>query len=502
MGGHTYGIVGRATEVGQLLDALASARAGTPAVALVTGEAGIGKTTLWRAALAGAGEGTGGDLAGPAPIVVTATCDEAERDLTLGVVDQLLRRAAALGAAAPAADPGPGADPVRVGGALLAVVDGLGLDRPLVVVVDDAQWADHASLAALAFAARRLHGDPVLLCLACRDDGVGRLPAGLVRRAADAGHNVALGALDVAAVGELARRAYGRPVSAALAARLAGHTGGHPLHTATLLDELPYEAAAAEDPAGLPAPRSYATLVMAQVAGCGADAREVVEALAVLGLRASRPDLAAMVGRTPDRGLDDLAAHGLVELAETAAGVAVSFPHGLVRAGVLAAGDLAAAAAEAAAALAAPAAGPGPFARARLELAAGAARRAGGDRDGAAAALGDAHRRFEALGAAPWAGRAAAELAAAGRRGAAGPRRPGPGAGLTVQERAVAHVVAKGRTNREAADELFVSIKTVEHHLSRIYAKLGVRSRTELAAAARAGALAPAGAGEARATPV
>ena len=191
MGGHTYGIVGRATEVGQLLGALASARAGTPAVALVTGEAGIGKTTLWRAALGGAG----GDLAGPAPIVVTATCDEAVRDLTLGVVDQLLRRAAALGAAAPAADPGPGADPVRVGGALLAVVDGLGLDRPLVVVVDDAQWADDASLAALAFAARR---------------------------------------------------AYGRPVSAALAARLAGHTGGHPLHTATLLDELPYEAAAAD----------------------------------------------------------------------------------------------------------------------------------------------------------------------------------------------------------------------------------------------------------------
>jgi DNA-binding NarL/FixJ family response regulator len=338
MGGHTHGIVGRTTEVGQLRDALASARAGAPAVALITGEAGIGKTTLWRAALAGAGEpdGEAGDQDGPGPIVVTATGDEAERDLALGVVDQLLRQAAALGAAVPAAGPGPGIDPVRVGGALLAMVDGLGLDRPLAVVVDDAQWADDASLAALAFAARRLHGDPVLLCLACRDDGVGRLPAGLVRRAADAGHHVALGALDVAAVGELARRAYGRPVSPVLAARLAGHTGGHPLHTATLLDELPYEAAAAEDPAGLPAPRSYATLVIAQVAACGSEAREVVEALAVLGLRASRPDLAAMVGGSPDRGLDELSAHGLVELAETGTGVAVSFPHGLVRAGVLA----------------------------------------------------------------------------------------------------------------------------------------------------------------------
>ncbi len=62
--------------------------------------------------------------------------------------------------------------------------------------------------------------------------------------------------------------------------------------------------------------------------------------------------------------------------------------------------------------------------------------------------------------------------------------------------------MAKGRTNRETADELFVSIKTVEHHLSRIYAKLGIRSRTELAAAVRAGALVPAGAEEARPAPV
>ena len=53
---------------------------------------------------------------------------------------------------------------------------------------------------------------------------------------------------------------------------------------------------------------------------------------------------------------------------------------------------------------------------------------------------------------------------------------------LTAQERAVATLVAGGRTNREVADQLIISVKTVEHHLSRAYAKLGVRSRTELAA--------------------
>jgi DNA-binding NarL/FixJ family response regulator len=46
----------------------------------------------------------------------------------------------------------------------------------------------------------------------------------------------------------------------------------------------------------------------------------------------------------------------------------------------------------------------------------------------------------------------------------------------------VAHLVAGGATNREVATELVLSVKTIEHHLGRIYRKLGIRSRTELAA--------------------
>ena len=52
---------------------------------------------------------------------------------------------------------------------------------------------------------------------------------------------------------------------------------------------------------------------------------------------------------------------------------------------------------------------------------------------------------------------------------------------LTLQELQVALKVAEGATNREAAATLFISPKTVEAHLSRIYSKLGLRSRTELA---------------------
>ena len=54
-------------------------------------------------------------------------------------------------------------------------------------------------------------------------------------------------------------------------------------------------------------------------------------------------------------------------------------------------------------------------------------------------------------------------------------------AGLTAAERRIADLVAEGRTNREVAAALFIGERTVETHLSHIYAKLGVRSRTELA---------------------
>jgi len=54
--------------------------------------------------------------------------------------------------------------------------------------------------------------------------------------------------------------------------------------------------------------------------------------------------------------------------------------------------------------------------------------------------------------------------------------------GLTAREGSVAALVAVGRRNDEVAAELGLAVKTVEAHLTRIYRKLGVRSRTELAA--------------------
>ena len=102
-------------------------------------------------------------------------------------------------------------------------------------------------------------------------------------------------------------------------------------------------------------------------------------------------------------------------------------------------------------------------------------------RRAAQAVLTAALERFDQLGAAPWVERCERELRACGLRPA---KRADLTASsdLTPQERMVAHLVAGGATNREVAAELFLSVKTIEYHLSRIYRKLGVRSRTELAA--------------------
>lgn len=115
-----------------------------------------------------------------------------------------------------------------------------------------------------------------------------------------------------------------------------------------------------------------------------------------------------------------------------------------------------------------------PFERARTLLALGAVRRRAKQKRAARDALGDALTVFSRLGARLWAAKAEAEL------GRIGGRSPSSG-GLTATERRVAELVCQGHTNAEVAGLLFLSVKTVAAHLTHVYAKLGVRSRAELA---------------------
>jgi DNA-binding CsgD family transcriptional regulator len=128
--------------------------------------------------------------------------------------------------------------------------------------------------------------------------------------------------------------------------------------------------------------------------------------------------------------------------------------------------------------------GPVPFEQARTLLCSGEALRRNRHAVAARVPLGRALAIFDELGARPWTARARAELAASGAKdqrvthsvaGATGLEQ------LSPQELQVARFAGRGQNNVEVAAALFVSHKTVEAHLTRVYRKLGIRSRTELA---------------------
>ncbi|MCW3001199.1 MAG: transcriptional regulator, LuxR family, partial [Conexibacter sp.] len=128
------------------------------------------------------------------------------------------------------------------------------------------------------------------------------------------------------------------------------------------------------------------------------------------------------------------------------------------------------------AALAAHARLPLPFELARTRLCFGERLRRARRRSEAREHLTAAHETFTALGAPHWARRAEQELAATGGRRPQGLSQDE----LTPRELDVCGLVAGGATNKEAAAALFISTRTVEHHLRIAYRKLGLRSRSEL----------------------
>ncbi|MGI5165799.1 LuxR C-terminal-related transcriptional regulator [Spirillospora sp. CA-253888] len=125
-----------------------------------------------------------------------------------------------------------------------------------------------------------------------------------------------------------------------------------------------------------------------------------------------------------------------------------------------------------------------PFERARTELLYGEWLRRSRRRNDARAALRSALETFERLGAAPWAERARTELRASGEStagGAADAPVEDVFAALTPQELQVVRLAAAGLSNREIGAQLFLSPRTVGYHLYKVYPKLGVASRGELA---------------------
>jgi DNA-binding CsgD family transcriptional regulator len=131
-----------------------------------------------------------------------------------------------------------------------------------------------------------------------------------------------------------------------------------------------------------------------------------------------------------------------------------------------------------------------PYLRARVSFAYGQSMRRAGKRRLASSVLRVARDLYDSLGAVTYVDRCDRELKATGLDVGNLPDPSDavlaavarPQTQLTAQEQAVAELVAAGTTNKEAARSLFIAEKTVQYHLTRIYGKLGIRSRSELAA--------------------
>lgn len=309
--------VDREEELALLGDQLRNAEGRRPACVVVDGPTGIGKTALIRRFLG---------LAGPVAVLEAAGA-EAEAALAGGIVDQLLRQL-----------PGTGAgdrrdrDPLALGAALLKAVVSRQSRDPLVVLLDDAQWADRVSLIAMGFVLRRLATERVMMIFVCRglellSDSIGR------HLASGRGVRLTLGGLHADGLARLASAGHHRLAPEALN-RLWVYTEGNPAMAVALLNEVaPGGLDAGECP--LPAPRSLADDVSRRIGQCPPAARHLVGAAAVLGTRSSLR-MAAHLAEIPAplQALEDAAGAGLLATAIEPATAEVWFPHPLVRSAV------------------------------------------------------------------------------------------------------------------------------------------------------------------------
>ncbi|MBX9399566.1 AAA family ATPase [Streptomyces sp. TRM72054] len=289
---------GRDSYLIQLSRLLEKASAGQPWVVLVEGEPGIGKSALvrqWRS-----------HLALPATVVLRTHCDLSEADLRFGVISELIRR---LPFAQRAEYPllqraiPPEASPFHVGAQLLGLLDELQRNASVVlIVIDDVQWADHASVQALGFVLRRLDADNVMTVLITRTSGVSMVEGPMedvhqLVEGAEWHFTMSLGGLETEEVALWTAAAGLQKAEQRVVERLWQHTGGNPLYLQTILSEVdPQELFSA---GLLPVPASLADGLRRQLTNLPDSSRRLAEAAAVFGTR-SPLALVAQLGDVPD----------------------------------------------------------------------------------------------------------------------------------------------------------------------------------------------------------
>ena len=318
------GFVGRQRELLELGEAAVRARRGEPAVVLIEGEAGVGKSTLLNHFVSGLVDA----------VTVRASGDEAERSLGYGLVSQIVVSAGSVGVS-----PGSGLvgvrddnDALSVGAGLLALMNDLQARAELVVLaLDDLHLGDGLSARALLFSLRRLIVDRVLAVATLRDMGLVGLGEGWSRFAAGDRRavRIRLGGFGVDEVMELAASHGGRRMTRRAADRLVRHTGGNPLHCQALLDDVGLDALSSAG--GLPVPDTVAGAVVARVDNLGRPARVLVRAAAVLGRQCDLGTVArlARIYKTLE-GVDEAVRAGILVDLSALERATISFSHPLV----------------------------------------------------------------------------------------------------------------------------------------------------------------------------
>ena len=313
-----------------LTEAVSDALAGHGALLLLAGEAGVGKTHLAEAALQGApllrGAAQPPGAAPYGPVVAALRwrlrADPAALDACGPLRPHLAMLVPELGPPAPTSDRATMFEAIRCALCTLG---------PALVLLDDLQWSDGATLELLSALAAPLRELPLLVVAAYGSDEIGRgHPLRRLRADLRRGRllrEIVVAPLDQAASTELAARVLGGRPSPALAGAIYDRTQGVPFFVQELAAALQAGDRVREGAAGLelehddhvPVPVTIRDAVLLRTAGLSADGRAAAEAAAVAGAE-FRLDLVA--------GLDELLETGLI--AETEPGRA-AFRHALVR---------------------------------------------------------------------------------------------------------------------------------------------------------------------------
>jgi DNA-binding CsgD family transcriptional regulator len=313
----SVGVISRSAEFRAVSEFLLSAER-QPTGLVFEGEAGIGKTTIWLAAVAQARE--------RGFRVFSARVGQTESVLAFAAVADLLadvdpavlaglpevRRVAVDRVLLRASSEGPITDQHVVAAAFASVLDRLAVDAPVLVAIDDVQWLDSSSQAVVAFAARRLNGRVGVLATERCDPDRGNVVNWLHLARPDGIERIRVGSLSLGGLHVLISSRLGRTFSRPTMVRIFEVSGGNPFYALELARAIDTSSARIQPSL----PSTLAELMRLRIGSLEGEAGDLLLAAASVG-NPTVALLAQVAGTTVDRAvqlLDDAEGKGIVAI--------------------------------------------------------------------------------------------------------------------------------------------------------------------------------------------